>query len=228
MTVKRSQLLRFMAVVLALAFPVLLAACGGDDETTTAADTPDQTQTDASSGGDDGGDGSSGSDSEQTLTDPRGDKPPRPIEREEPPKVPKGGDDSIQTFGEQADDKQAAEIAEVARGFFKAQANQRWKDACFYLSSSVTDFFAEAASQAPAEESIPSDCPSLLKQLGQGVPKSARKSIAKVRVKDVRLDGDEGFVLYIGARRKWYAIAVGKEDTGWKVRAMSGAPIYSG
>jgi hypothetical protein len=225
MTVKRPKLPRLMAVGLALALPVLLAACGGDDETTTAADTPDQTQTDTSSEAGDGGGGSSGN-SDQTVTDPRGDKPPRPIERREVPKVPKGGDDSIQTFGEQADDEQAAELAEVVRGFLKAQANQRWNDACFYLSSSVTDFFAEAASQA--EQSIPTDCPSLLRQLGEGVPKSARKSIAKVRVADVRVDGEQAFVLYIGARRKWYAMPVHKEGTGWKVTNMAGAPIYSG
>jgi hypothetical protein len=226
MTVKRSQLLRFMAVVLALAFPVLLAACGGDDdETTTAADTPDQTQTDTSEG-DSGGDGSSGN-SEETLTDPRGNKPPRPIgEREDPPKVPKGSDNSIQTFGEEADDEQAALIAESARGFFKAQANKKWKDACFYLATDVKEQLAQIASQAP--EPIPTDCPSLLEQLGQGVPNSARKQAAKVRVRNVRVEDEQAFVLYIGARRKWYAVPVRDEDGDWKVGAMAGVPIYSG
>jgi len=214
-----------MAVALALALPVLLAACGGDDETTTAADTPDQTQTDASEG-ENGGNGSSDN-KEETLTDPRGNKPPRPIEeRDDPPKVPKGSDNSVQTFGEEADDEQAALIAESARGFFKAQAKKNWADACFYLAAAVKEQFAEFASQAP--EPVPTDCPSLLEELGQAVPNSARKQAAKVRVRNVRLEDEQAFVLYIGARREWYALPVREEDGGWKVTAIAGVPLYSG
>jgi hypothetical protein len=229
MTARRSWLLRATAFALALAFPLLLGACGGDDEatTTTAADAPGHSQSDSSSSeGGEGGDQSSEGGSGETLTDPRGERPPRPVEKLEVPKVPKGGDDSIQTYGEEAGEEQSAVIAEAVRGFFKAQANRRWADVCFYLSSGVKEQLTQAASQSP--ESIPTDCPSLLKQMGQGVPRSARKRLAKVRVGSVRVDGGHGFVLYIGAGHKWYAVPVSEEDTGWKVGLMAGTPIYSG
>ena len=141
------------------------------------------------------------------------------------PPVPKGGDNSIQSFGNEADSQQTAEVVAALRGFYKAQAAEDWKTMCADLGSGVQDTFQQLAQQASAAGQDVGDggCESLLSASHRQIPKKQLKQLANFKVGSVRVKGKRGFVIYKAG--DWFAIPMVSEDQGWKVGSLGPVPI---
>jgi hypothetical protein len=135
----------------------------------------------------------------------------------------KGGDNSVQEFGEEAPESEFEQAASALHGFLDARAAGAWDVACSHLSADVAESLQQLAAATKQLES--SGCPDLLQALSKGVAASALNEAAEADVGSLRFEGDQAFLIYRGAQDAVYAIAMRKEDGEWKVAGMSGTPI---
>lgn len=202
-----------------LSAALLLVACGdGDDGQSPATQVESEASADGSaspssdeeepSSGDRGNGGSSGD----------GTAPPPPVKKIEVPPVPDGGDDSIQTFGEEASAAESAAVAAAIRGWVEAQLDEDWPRVCSYLAPGVTESLATIAERAGG----PTDCESLVENLSGS--KRALRPLAKLKVGSVRVEGDRGFVLF-KMQGDWYAMPVARADDQWRVASLAPVPL---
>jgi hypothetical protein len=219
-----------LAPLTALAVSAALAGCGGgSDSTSTATSGQAQPQTATTTGSTDKspkqgeaakGQGSkSGEEGKSTFT-------PKPHHDSgggsEQFRV-KGGDNSIQEFGEEADSSEFDEAAAALHGFLDARAQEDWEAACSYLAAPVAKSLLQLG--ASAKELKGADCGELLAALSKGVPASTLAEAAQADVGSLRFDGEQAFVIYRGAQDAIYALTMKKEGGEWKVGGLSGTPI---
>jgi len=130
----------------------------------------------------------------------------------------KGGDNSIQEFGDEADQSELQEAAEAVHGFFVARAEGRWADACAHLSASLLDQLGRLA-----EKSARPNCASFLASFTTRLPPSTWREITTVDAGSLRHEDERAFLIYFGAPEKTvYAMPLAEEDGEWKVGALSG------
>jgi hypothetical protein len=135
----------------------------------------------------------------------------------------KGGDNSIQEFGEEGSETELEKAASALHVFLDARAARSWATACAQLSSGVVKSFGQlAASSAKLKNA---GCPQLLAALSEGVPTSNLVEAAQANVGSLRFEGDQAFLIYRGAGNAVYAISMAKEDGDWKVAGLSGTPL---
>ena len=237
----------FVAAVLAAA---LLAACGGgsssDSSSTTSAEPSSPTTTDATaqSGGQQNNSAdksnSPGQNRGQTQSGARKDQPqdqPNSSAQgnkdvETPLKVSgggsaqfqtKGGDNSIQEFGEESDESELQEAAEVVHGFYVSRAEAKWDKACSYLAKANIEQLEQLAAQAPQSQEV--GCATILKGFTRPLPESVEREITTVDAGSLRREGEEGFLIYYGPGHVKYAMPLREEGGAWKVTALSGTTL---
>jgi hypothetical protein len=142
----------------------------------------------------------------------------------------KGGDNSIQTYGEESSETELSEAAEAMHRYFVAFASSDWKTACSYLAKSVVQGFKQLVSRG--EGSTSEDCPSIFAALS-GVDRSAqlRRELTEVNAYSLRREGDQAFLIYSGMEydtgssygpSDLYAMLMKREDGEWKVGLIAG------
>jgi hypothetical protein len=241
----------FVALVVTVLAAALLAACGGSgsdspsttsDEASGATDTTartggsqnDSSQSTARKSGSQGrnnGQAQTGGQSEQGqaqgATGGAGRK-----RVETPLKVSgggseqfrsKGGDNSIQEFGDEGDESELREVAEVVHGFYVSRAAEEWDKACSYLATSNIEQLEQLASQSP--DSKDTDCATVLKAFTRSLPASVEREITTVDAGSFRHEGDQGFLIYYGAGHVKYAMPLREQGGAWKVAALSGTTL---
>lgn len=223
------QIAALIAAVLALA---LLAACGdsGSDSTTSA--------TSSAATGNDGseGTGDSGDESKPQGSNAGGESQKSGDSGDEPVSTPlkvsgggseqfrsKGGDNSIQEYGEESDESELEEAAEVVHDFYVARAEEDWSKACSYLAESMTSQFEALASQSP--ELKGKGCGQVLKVFTRPLPASVRRESTVVDAGSFRHDDERGFLIYYDANHDSYAIPLEDEDGAWKLTLLTGTPV---
>jgi hypothetical protein len=147
--------------------------------------------------------------------------------------VVRGGDNSVQEFGTEADAAEREAAAAAVHNFLDARAQEAWGAACSYISSEVRESletFATKARQAAENQgkSVPEEtgCETILAALtNPAVLPELRKEAAAADVRSLRVEGDRAFVLYTDAKDAVVAIPVVKEDGDWKVGSLAGTPI---
>ncbi len=253
---------KLSVALVAILLAVGLAACGGDDDsgstgstTDTAVqngqgtgqgddggaegDTPaEDTASSGSAPASGGGDDSDSAAGEDDAVDRIESKDFVPRQREDSgggsdQYVVKGGDNSVQEFGDEADEAERDAAATAVHNFLDARAQEAWDAACSYLASSVQDSLETLAvkAQEAAEKqgkSIPqgTGCPTILARLtNKAVLPELRKEAAEVDVRSLRVEGDRAFVIYTDGKGTVIAIPVVKEDDDWKVSSLAGTPI---
>lgn len=217
-----------LVALLALAF----AACGGDDEgseTTASSQSGGAQQKEPGSAQkEDAGQAGKGSDGKAAGEDSDGgsggDVEPAPLKvsggGSEQFRV-KGGDNSIQTWGEESDEAQLEAAAEAVHGFFVARANEEWAAACEYLGQSLLEQLREYT----PEQQVP-DCADLLKSLTRHpLPASVRREATIVDAGSLRIGEDNSFLIYRGAGQTVYAMPLVEEDDAWKLTLLASTPI---
>jgi hypothetical protein len=132
--------------------------------------------------------------------------------------VVKGGDNSVQEFGDEADEAELGEAAEAVHGFFVARAEGRWADACSHLSASTLEQLQQLAAKSDR-----ANCASFLASFTTRLPPAAWRAITTVDAGSLRQEGERAFLIYYGAPgRTVYAMPLTEEDGQWKVGALSG------
>jgi hypothetical protein len=134
----------------------------------------------------------------------------------------KGGDNSIQEFGDE-DESELREVAEIVHGFYVSRAEERWDAACSYLAKSNIEQLEQLASQAPQLKSA--GCGTVLKAFTRPLPASVQREITTVDAGSFRREGEQGFFIYYGAGHTAYAMPLREEDGTWKVTALSGSTL---
>jgi hypothetical protein len=236
------------AVVAALFVAALLVACGGSSSdsrsTTSEAGGSSSPPTTAQSGSQ--GDSSErstaqsggqsenhGQDhgSEQTQQD-SGSQGKSAKEVETPLKVSgggsaqfrsNGGDNSIQEFGDESDESELQEAAEVVHSFYVSRAAEEWDKACSYLAKSNIEQLEQLANQSAKSKGA--DCATVLEAFTQPLPASVEREITTVDAGSLRHEGEQGFLIYYGAGHVRYAMPLRDEGGAWKVAALSGTTL---
>lgn len=235
---------RFAAAIVAVALVVGVGACGDEDDPgsgTTEVATQDRPAAKAGgqggpSGSDKAKSGSSGGSSSESG-DASDDFAPRPHEDSGGGSAQfrvKGGDNSVQEFGAEADSSELDAAATVLHNFLDARAQRAWASACSYLSNNVRDsleLVARRAQRAAAEQGVggqqePTTCANVLRNLTPPVVlPELRREAALADVGSLRVEDGRAFVIYTGLENIVYAVPMANEGGSWKVASIGGSPL---
>jgi hypothetical protein len=234
-----------IVALVALLLATSLAACGDDDGSTTTgaqADVQgqpkdgdaskkkaddDQSTADAGEGGGDsgssGGKGESGGYAGPTASDfvpkQHDDSGGGSEQYEE-----KGGDNSVQEFGDEAEPEEFAAAAGALHNFLDARAEGNWAAACEYMAKSVIESFEKLAAQTKQVDA--SSCGAILEALTNPAAQPAMKEEAeKANVGSLRIEGERSFVIYDGIQGTILAMPMVDEGGVWKVGSLAGTPL---
>jgi hypothetical protein len=222
-----------LAALVALLLLVGLVGCGGgegSDSTAAKVGAGESTASDGASkqnGSKGDGEGKSGSGGEQT-------REPGDASEFEPKhhsdsgggaeqfKV-KGGDNSVQEFGEEADASEFEAAATVLHNFLDARAEGNWAAVCQYFSKSTVESFERLASRT--EQGGDTSCGAVLAGITNPNAQAALKSEAeKADVGSLRTEGDQAFLIYT-TDSTILAIPMADEAGTWKVAGLAGTPL---
>lgn len=135
----------------------------------------------------------------------------------------KGGDNSIQEYGEESDEAELQEVAEIVHSFYVARAEERWDEACSYLAKPNIEQLEQLASRSSKFKNA--GCGPILDAFTQSLPASIQREITTVDAGSFRHEGEQGFLIYFGAGGTVYAMSLRDEDGTWKVAALSGTTL---
>jgi hypothetical protein len=243
MAVTREGTRLLTAIVAAVLVAGLLGACGdSDSDSSGSSGSAAAEETSSGSGGSSAAKGEAGGSEEGDGSEAEGgdgsqgdsDKPaPEPEPVATPLEVSgggseqfivKGGDNSIQEFGEESDDSELEEAAEAVHDFYVARAEGRWEDACAHLSESLLERLEQLAKSSTALED--KSCPPFLEAFTSELTAAEWRTITTVDAGSLRQEGEQGFLVYYGAPEKTaYAMPLAREDDEWKVTALSASAL---
>ena len=133
----------------------------------------------------------------------------------------KGGDNSIQEFGEEQGESELQEAAEAVHGFFVARATGDWTKACNYLSKQMSEQLEQLAASSTSLKD--KGCPSFLQAFTSELSAATWREATAVDAGSLRQEGEQAFLIYYGEPDKTvYAMPLKVEDGEFKVGALSG------
>jgi hypothetical protein len=135
----------------------------------------------------------------------------------------RGGDNSIQDFGEEGDETELEEAAAALHGYMVARADEDWAAACSLLASGMAEQLEQLA--ASSEQLKDKGCPAILAALTAPLPASAKRETTVIDARSLRFDGERAFLLYGGSSNTDYFIPMAQEDGAWKVAGLAPTPL---
>ena len=214
-----------------------LAACGSGDSSSTATEVASQGQAEGESSGGDSSNGeakngggdekSSSAGDAEGSGESQGNFVPKPHDDSgggsEQFRV-KGGDNSVQEFGAEADASERDEAAAALHNFLDARASGNWAAACAYVAESIAKQLEKLATQANDLKSR--DCAEVFKKLtNPAAMGELRAEASRADVGSLRIEGDQAFLIYRGAHGAVLAMSMANEGGSWKVASLSGVPL---
>jgi hypothetical protein len=139
------------------------------------------------------------------------------------PLLTKGGDNSIQEFGDEADEGELEAAAVAAHGYLVGRATGDWPAACSYVSKGMQEQLEQLASGSA--ELKDKGCPGVMAALTSGVSGSALAELTEVDALSLRSDGERGFLIYRSGDGNDYFMPMAQEDGAWKVTALASTPL---
>ncbi len=172
-------------------------------------------------------------------------KPPRPAKEESPSKeakpsaftdpeplpnqgtsalapgvpIAKGGDNSIQRYGTEAESSERIAATQLLGAYFAALAAEEWGSACQKLSGFLQSKFAELAKSARG-----GGCAAGLGLLLSKVPPSTLPS-GKNEVLSYRAQGPQAFLIYRDTTGKAFNMPLRREGGRWGINALLGIEL---
>jgi hypothetical protein len=217
-----------------------MAACGGgDDSDSTATDAAGQQPQpgNASQSGDQSNNDASGNSGSSASDSEGGDGQSGPDASDFTPKKHsdagggaeqfkvKGGDNSVQEFGEEAEPEEFNAAAVALHNFLDARADGNWAAACEYMSKGLTESFEKLAAQAKQVEAT--SCGGILEKVtNPAAAKEMKEEAAKANVGSLRIEDEQAFVIYTGIDGTVLAMPMANEDGTWKVASLAGTPLF--
>ncbi len=135
--------------------------------------------------------------------------------------VVKGGDNSIQEFGEEGDESELEAAARTVHDFYLARATGDWSGACALMSVSLHEQLEQLATKSTEVKG----CPTFLEAFTSPLPASSWRKALTIDAGSLRREGEQAFLLYTGAEKAAYGIPLSEEGGGWKVAALSATPL---
>jgi len=208
---------------------LLLVACGssGSSDSGSSGGTAAETDDNGSSGGTQGENDAGEGQAEHSTGE--GSKSFTAEEVETPLKVSgggsdqfrtNGGDNSIQEYGEEADESELQEAAETVHDFFVARATGDWAGACTFLSKPMLEQLEQLA--ASSTELKDKDCASFLQAFTSRLSAAEWRENTMVDAGSLRQEDEQAFLIYYGSHRTVYAMPLKDEDGEFKIGALAG------
>lgn len=226
------------ALAVAIIAAVLLAACGGSDSSSSttsptssssgeSGDRTDSTEANAAKKGPaegqqkgkDGGDGKTGGSAGSGGSDYAA-KPLQVSGGGSAPFLTKGGDNSIQEYGEEAGESELTEAAEALHAFLVARADEDFARTCSFLTKDEVQQLEQLGSQSPQLKD--KGCAAVVEALAaEPLSAATKRELTEVNAASLRVEGGEAFLIYNGANNTAYFVRMNNEDGAWKVGALS-------
>lgn len=211
-----------------------LVACGGggDDSGSTSAEVGGQTQGESpSSSEQSGGEGKAGKEGRSEGSGSETDEATHFVPRHHNDSgggaaqyEEKGGDNSVQEFGEEAESSEFEAAAAALHNFLDARAEQNWAATCNHIAANLIESFEELATQAKQLEDR--GCAGVLEKLVNPAAKQAIEAEAQqADVRSVRSEGDQAFVIYATTDGSVMLMPMVNEDGAWKVSSLAGSSL---
>jgi hypothetical protein len=227
--------MRFPVLLIAVLLAFALTACGGDENSNSTATPATATQgesggpttsagpeSDPKQGADSGSEGGSDSANGSGSAASGSTDATAPLQVSGGGSAQfrtKGGDNSVEEFGEEGDGSELQEAAEVVHSFYVARVAGEWARACSYMAASQVEQLEQLAAQSPQLKG--KGCPPILDALTRPLSDSLKVEITTVDAGSLRRDGEQGFLIYRGARDTVYSMPLEEEDGEWKVSALA-------
>jgi hypothetical protein len=125
----------------------------------------------------------------------------------------KGGEASVEEFGEEAQGAGREAILSAYEGYLGAIAAKDPAKACFYLAAQLKQAMHQLAGRQAAGESCAQVLPKLLSPSAPAIAKAQ----AQGKVTRVRAQGGRAFVLFHAPGAELYYLALAAEGGQWKV-----------
>ncbi len=135
----------------------------------------------------------------------------------------KGGDNSVQDFGDESDEPELEEAATSLHEFLVARAEEDWSTACSHLAKTVAQQLQQLASRS--DKLSGAGCAAILAALTPPLPPKVQKESTIVDAGSLRTEGEQAFLIYRGAEGTVYAIPMKPEGGAWKVGALAATPL---
>jgi hypothetical protein len=135
----------------------------------------------------------------------------------------KGGDNSIQDFGEESGESELEEAAAALHGFYAARAEEDWPAACSHLTKAVAQQLEQLASRS--DKLSGKGCAGILPALTPPLPPAVQKELTVVDAGSLRTEGERAFLIYRGGEGTTYTIPMAREGGAWKVAALAATPL---
>jgi hypothetical protein len=135
----------------------------------------------------------------------------------------KGGDNSVQEFGEESGESELEEASAALHGFYVARAEEDWPAACAQLSKAVVRQLGQLASRS--DNLSGKGCPTILSALTPSLPAKVQKELTAVDAGSLRTEGERAFLIYRGMEGTVYTISMAQEGGAWKVGALAATPL---
>lgn len=136
----------------------------------------------------------------------------------------KGGDNSVQDFGEEATGSDFEEASTALHNFLDARAVGDWTAACEYLAADFIESLRAFATQTKQPKGM--TCGEILGNLtNKAALPLLRKEAEKADVGSLRTEGDRSFIIYRGLEGSVLAMTMTKEGDGWKVASLGGVQL---
>ena len=135
----------------------------------------------------------------------------------------KGGDNSIQEFGDESGESELQQAAETLHAFYIARAEEDWQEACSYLGETMTHMFEQFASRNP--ELKDGGCPATLAAFTRPVPPYVTREITAIDARSLRREGDRGFIIFARSDGTAYTLPLQEENGVWKLAGIGETPI---
>lgn len=202
-----SKLLSILVIAALLALGV--TACGGGDDSTGSTAT-------STAAGESGSGESTGGGAESTTGEGAASK------KGSAGFIVPGGDNSIQSYGEEADAGERKKAEEALAAYLDARAAGDWAKACAHLAATAVKPLEQLAASSPK---LKGNCAALLAQLQKAVPPSELDSTLINGLASLRVQGNRAFALYHGPRGTDYFVLMEKDGDGWTVAALAPSPF---
>lgn len=138
--------------------------------------------------------------------------------------IVKGGDNSVQEFGDEADDPEFEAAAAALHNFLDARAEGNWAAACEYMSKTMIESFEKLATAAKQIDD--SSCGAIVEGLTNPAAKASMKAEAEqADIGSLRLEGDRSFLIYTAVGDTILAMPMANEGGAWKVASLAGTPL---
>jgi hypothetical protein len=135
----------------------------------------------------------------------------------------KGGDNSVQEFGQEAGTSEFEAAATALHDFLDARAEGNWAAACQYMSKSTTESLAQLAARTKSSDK---SCAAILAQITNPAAKQSMvEEAARADIGSLRTEGDRAFLIYTAGSKTIFAMPMANEGGKWKVASLAGTPL---